>query len=185
MRRMPDALLLIAPRHPERFRPVEQAARSLGFVVATRQSDRLPELSTQCFVIDTLGELLDFYAAAEVAFVAGSLAPIGGHNVLEPAALAVPVLVGPYTFNFEEITDSLLAAGAARRIADAAGLAPAILDWLGDAPARERAGAAGMAVITQGRGALAATLAPIGQLLREGRCSESTRTPPPVTSTAH
>ncbi len=185
MRRMPDALLLIAPRHPERFRPVEQAARALGFVVATRQADRLPEASTHCFVIDTLGELLDFYAAAEVAFVAGSLAPIGGHNVLEPAALAVPVLVGPHTFNFEEITDSLLAAGAARRIADTAGLAPAILGWLGDAPAREQAGAAGMAVITQGRGALAATLAPIEQLLREGRCSESVRTPSRVTSTAH
>ncbi len=184
LRRLPDALLLIAPRHPERFRPVEQAARSLGFAVATRQAERLPSVPTQCFVIDTLGELLDFYAAAEVAFVAGSLAPIGGHNVLEPAALAVPVLVGPHTFNFEEITDALLAAGAARRIADAAALGPAVLAWLGDAAARAQAGAAGVAVIEQGRGALAATLAPIEQLLREGRCTESARAAPARTTSA-
>ncbi len=116
LQRFPDALLLLVPRHPERFRMVEQSVRNLGFQIATRSGDHLPKGSTQCFLVDAMGELMRFYAASDVAFVGGSLAPIGGHNLLEPAALSKPVLVGPHTFNFEGITRSLLREGGAREI---------------------------------------------------------------------
>ncbi len=155
LRALPEALLLIAPRHPERFRAVAQAARAADFSVSTRSSDDIPASRSQCFVLDSLGELMTYYAAADLAFVGGSLAPIGGHNALEPAALAVPVLVGPHTFNFQDITEALLASGAAWRIAQAAALGDAVLALLQDAPARARMGAAALGVIERGRGALA------------------------------
>ena len=132
LRQFPDALLLIAPRHPERFKPVALSCRSFGFVTRTRSEDGTASVDTQCFVVDTLGELLRFYATADVAFVGGSLVPIGGHNVLEPAAVAVPVIVGPKTFNFADITASLLDAGAALQISDAEELGSAVIRLLAD-----------------------------------------------------
>jgi len=126
LRRFPDALMLLVPRHPERFKPVALACRSFGFVTRTRSEDGAAKSDTQCFVVDTLGELLNYYAAADVAFVGGSLVPIGGHNVLEPAALAVPIVVGPYMFNFAEINQSLTAAGASLQVLDGDELGAAI-----------------------------------------------------------
>ncbi|MCE5233199.1 MAG: lipid IV(A) 3-deoxy-D-manno-octulosonic acid transferase [Mizugakiibacter sp.] len=165
LKRLPDALLLLAPRHPERFRAVDAAARNLGFRVATRSADRAPAADTQCFVIDAMGVLLRYYAAADVAFVAGSLAPIGGHNVLEGAALGRPVVVGPHTFNFDEITHSLIQAGGALRVPDAAHLGGAVLELLRD-PARAAAmGAAARAVFERERGAVARNMALIQRLL--------------------
>jgi 3-deoxy-D-manno-octulosonic-acid transferase len=165
MRRFPDALLLVAPRHPERFRPMVQLCRSYGFATATRSEERLAGPDSQCFVIDTLGELVPFLAAADIAFVAGSLDPIGGHNVLEPAALGVPVLVGPNTFNFAEVTDLLLERGAARRIADAQELAGALQLLLED-PARRRAmGDAAQRTVENERGAVERTVAIIERVV--------------------
>lgn len=159
MRRFPDALLLVAPRHPERFRPMVQLCRSYGFATATRSEDRLAAPDTQCFVIDTLGELVPFLAAADVAFVAGSLDPIGGHNVLEPAALGVPVLVGPNTFNFTEVTDLLLERNAARRIGNAEQLAGALQQLLEDPRLIRTMGEAARRTVEHERGAVARTLA--------------------------
>ena len=159
MRRFPDALLLVAPRHPERFRPMAQLCRSYGFVTATRSEDRCAAPTTQCFVVDTLGELVPYLACADIAFVAGSLDPIGGHNVLEPAALAVPVLVGPNTFNFAEVTDLLLERGAAQRIADAEELAQALQRLLEDPARRRSMGEAARRTVEEERGAVARTLA--------------------------
>jgi 3-deoxy-D-manno-octulosonic-acid transferase len=159
MRRFPDALLLVAPRHPERFRLMAQLCRSYGFVTATRSEDRLAAPDTQCFVIDTLGELVPFLAAADIAFVAGSLDPIGGHNVLEPAALGVPVIVGPNTFNFAEVTDLLLERGAALRIDNAEGLAHALQRLLDDPAHRRAMGDAARRTVEDERGAVARTLA--------------------------
>jgi 3-deoxy-D-manno-octulosonic-acid transferase len=159
MRRFPDALLLVAPRHPERFKPMAQLCRSYGFATATRSEDRQAASDTQCFVIDTLGELVAYLACADIAFVAGSLDPIGGHNVLEPAALGVPVLVGPNTFNFTEVTDLLLERGAAQRIGNAEELALALQRLLDD-PARRRVmGEAARLTVEQERGAVTRTLA--------------------------
>src|SRR5690606_39233648 len=135
LHRFPDALLLVAPRHPERFKPMVQLCRSYGFATRTRSEDDDPDEHSQCFVIDTLGELVGFIACAELAFVAGSLEAIGGHNVLEPAALGVPVVVGPHTFNFEEVTDLLLERGAALRVKDSEDLSKALQLLLAD-PAR-------------------------------------------------
>ncbi len=118
-----------------------------------------PLAGAQVFVIDTLGELMSFYAASDVAFVGGSLEDIGGHNLLEPAALGVPAIVGPHTHNFAEITALLLDAGAVARIADAAALPAAISHLLADPAEARRRGEAGRERIAGERGALARTIA--------------------------
>ena len=167
MRRLPDALLLIAPRHPERFKAVEASVRSLGFTVATRSSDRVPGHTTQCFVIDSMGELLRFFAAADVAFVGGSLVSIGGHNVLEPAALSKPVLVGPYTFNFEEITQALLDEGGGYRVKDSDQLGEQVLSLLRDRDRRELMGSAARYVFDSERGSVGKVMDLVDRLLQE------------------
>lgn len=172
LRRFPDALLILVPRHPERFRPALQLCRSYGFNTACRSADGLPEAEVQCFVIDSMGELVAFCAAADVAFVAGSLEPIGGHNVLEPAALGVPVLVGPHTFNFTEITERLIEHQACWRVEDAEGLAQALQRLLAQPSLRLRMGEAAQAMVASERGAVQRTLALIDGLLAaaDARC---------------
>ena len=158
-RRWPDLLLLWAPRHPERFRPVAQQAVEAGWQVATRRLTHWPDKGDDVFVIDTLGELSAFYGCAQAAFVGGSLQDIGGHNLLEPAAAGTPVVTGPYLRNFADIAARMRAAGALRIGADAAEVASA-LEGLLDSPAtRETMVAAGLALVEEGRGALERTLA--------------------------
>ncbi|MBA8889639.1 3-deoxy-D-manno-octulosonic-acid transferase [Dokdonella fugitiva] len=159
LRRFPDALLLLAPRHPERFKPVATACRAFGFRTATRSEDGGADPACQCFVVDSMGELIEFYAAADVAFVGGSLVPVGGHNLLEPAALARPVVVGPQTFNFAEVTEDLIAAGAVRRIADGEELGPAVVRLLARDVERRSMGEAAHAVMERERGAVDRTMA--------------------------
>lgn len=154
LQRFPDALLLLAPRHPERFRPTAARCRAYGFNTRQRSEEGLPGADTQCFVIDTLGELLQFYASTDVAFVAGSLVPIGGHNTLEAAALGIPVLIGPHTFNFEEISERLLAAGAALRVNDADALGTQLQRLLGQPTLRLQMGTAGRVSVEAQRGAV-------------------------------
>jgi len=158
LRRFPTALLLWAPRHPERFAAVAESAANAGLRVGNRRDAGQPAPDCQCFVINSLGELLAFYAASDVAFVGGSLQPVGGHNLLEPAAVGVPALVGPHTFNFEEIADVLLQAGAAQRVADGAALALAVIELLADAGQRRRRGDSGRRCVEEARGALERTL---------------------------
>ncbi len=167
LKRLPDALLVLAPRHPERFRLVENTVRSLGFTVATRSIDGVPLPVHQVCVIDAMGQLMPFFAATDVAFVGGSLVPIGGHNVLEPAALSVPVLVGPHTFNFEEITDSLVEQGGAERVPDADRLGPDVLQLLLDGTKREQMGQAAQRVFERERGAVQRIMQLIDTLLQE------------------
>lgn len=167
LKRLPDALLVLAPRHPERFRLVENAVRSLGFTVATRSIDGVPLPVHQVCVIDAMGQLMPFFAATDVAFVGGSLVPIGGHNALEPAALSVPVLVGPHTFNFEEITDSLIKQGGAERVSAADQLGPDVLQLLLDGGKREQMGQAAQRVFERERGAVQRIMQLIDTLLQE------------------
>lgn len=167
LRRFPDALLLIAPRHPERFKPVAAACRAYGFNTRTRSDEGGADPACQCFVVDSMGELLDFYAAADVAFVGGSLVPIGGHNLLEPAALGRPVIVGPQTFNSAEVTENLIAAGAVLRIADAEALGPAVVRLLSRDVERRSMGAAASAVMARERGAVARTMALVERVIGE------------------
>ena len=168
LRRFPDALLLIAPRHPERFRPVAAACRAYGFRTSTRSEEGRASPACQCFVADSMGELIEFYAAADVAFVGGSLAPVGGHNLLEPAALAKPVIVGPQTFNFAEVTEDLIAAGAVRRIAEGDELGPAVVRLFTRDVERRSMGDAARAVIERERGAVARTMAIVERVLGAG-----------------
>ncbi|HET6546300.1 MAG TPA: lipid IV(A) 3-deoxy-D-manno-octulosonic acid transferase [Rhodanobacteraceae bacterium] len=176
LRRFPDALLLVAPRHPERFRPIATSCRALGFRTATRSENQRPDPACQCFVIDTMGELLTFYAGADVAFVGGSLVPVGGHNLLEPAALMKPVIVGPHTFNFAEITEGLITAYAAQRIADADALGPAIVRLLAREQERHSMGEAARTVMECERGAVERTMTIIERVLGEERPAASPRT---------
>ena len=155
---VPDALLLWAPRHPERFAAVAAASSRAGFQVSQRRDDGLPLPASEVFVVDTLGELMSFYAASDVAFVGGSLQEIGGHNLLEPAALGVPALVGPHTFNFQEITDLLIAAGAVQRVGDASELSLKVCQLFRHPGERKRRGEAGRVRIAAERGALARTI---------------------------
>ena len=156
--RWPDLLLLWAPRHPERFKGVTQQAVDAGWRVATRRLTHWPDADDAVFVIDTLGELMDFYACAEVAFVGGSLQDIGGHNLLEPAAVGTAVVSGPHLHNFSDIARQLRAAGALRIGEDAEAVGAAIETLLADADARAAMRAAGLALVEQGRGALQRTL---------------------------
>lgn len=165
LRRFPDALLLVAPRHPERFKPVAAACRAYGFRTATRSEDGGADATCQCFVADSMGELIEFYAAADVAFVGGSLVPVGGHNLLEPAALALPVIVGPHTFNFEEVTEDLIAAGAVLRIADGDTLGPSVVRLLSRDAERRSMGEAARTVMERERGAVARTMDVIERML--------------------
>lgn len=154
----PRALLIVAPRHPERFAGVSEQARELGLKVAQRSQCSLPGPDIEVLVVDTMGELLSFYAAADVTFVGGTIAPVGGHNLLEPAALAKPVLIGPYTDNVREIAGQLLAAGAARRVHDRHDLATTTRRLFNEASGRDRMGQAGLHLVAEGRGALQRTL---------------------------
>jgi 3-deoxy-D-manno-octulosonic-acid transferase len=164
----PEALLVLAPRHPQRFAEVA-ALLHQGDVSFVRRSQGAAAAAHTCEVLllDSLGELLDFYAAADVAFVGGSLVPIGGHNLLEPAALGVPILTGPYNSNSEEIARLLIASGAAEVVRDAATLAARIGALLANPEARVRIGAQGRASVDSNRGALGKLLGLIEPLLSE------------------
>ncbi len=156
--RHPDLLLLWAPRHPERFRVVAEHARAAGWQVSTRSRAHWPQAGDAVFVVDTLGELLSFYACADVAFVGGSLQAIGGHNLLEPAAAGTPIVTGPHLHNFVEIAQRLEAVGAVRIGADAEAVTIELAALLADADARARMAQAGHELVESGRGALAQTL---------------------------
>lgn len=155
----PDALLLWAPRHPERFAKVEALAREPGWRVAMRKAQQWPAADTQVFVIDTLGELMAFYACAQVAFVGGSLQAIGGHNLLEPAAMGTAAVTGPHLHNFAEISRRMDEAGALCICADAAEVGAAVSRLLQDEAERESMVQAGRALVANGRGALEQTIA--------------------------
>ena len=172
-KRYPDLLMLIAPRHPERFHSVAELCRRKGFAVARHSRDEpsLPE--TTVYLIDSMGELPSFYAAADVAFVGGSLVPRGGHNVLEPAALGVPVVVGPYTYNFSDIVGMLQSVGALSLAEDAETLADRIDAWLGSSDVRDRAGAAGKDIVAQNRGAAGKTNEIIDRMITESALQDN------------
>jgi 3-deoxy-D-manno-octulosonic-acid transferase len=157
--RFPDLLLLWAPRHPERFRMVAEASRAAGWRVSTRSRGQWPQADDGVFVIDTLGELMNFYACADAAFVGGSLQPVGGHNLLEPAATGTAIVTGPHLHNFSEIAQRLQAAGALRIGEDADAIAAELTQLLGDESIRTAMAEAGCALVETGRGALAQTMA--------------------------
>ena len=150
---LPGSLLVLVPRHPERFREVAAYVRRRGFEPVMRSQRPVDCSGVQVFIGDTMGELPLFYAAADVAFVGGTLVERGGHNVLEPAALGLPVLFGPHVFNFAEISSRLMEAGGARTVGDTDSLGRAVVDYLRDADLRHTTGAKGCAFVEGNRGA--------------------------------
>lgn len=110
-----DALLVLVPRHPQRFDEVAAMLVGQGIAVS-RRSEGLPEGSTQVWLGDSMGEMAAYFSLADLAFIGGSLLPLGGQNLIEAAACGCPVLVGPHTFNFLQATDDAIAAGVARRV---------------------------------------------------------------------
>ncbi|MCF7223260.1 lipid IV(A) 3-deoxy-D-manno-octulosonic acid transferase [Marilutibacter chinensis] len=179
--RHPGLLLIWAPRHPERFRVVAELARMAGMQVATRSRAGWPGADDDVFVVDTLGELIRFYACADIAFVGGSLQPVGGHNLLEPAAAGTAIVTGPHLHNFAEIRRLFTEAGALKIGYDADGIGRALGDLLDSPDERARMVESGLELVDSGRGALAATMVLIEPVLPPvpTAASPRSRTPPP------
>ncbi len=156
---MPALRLLLAPRHPERAAEVERLVRARGFGVLRRSAPDPGADGEAVILLDTVGELAELYALADVVFVGGSLVPTGGHNMLEPAQRRKPVLFGPYTSNFRDSAERLLAAGGAVVVKDGAELAREVARLLDDPEQRRRMGDAGYAVVAGQEGAVAETVA--------------------------
>jgi 3-deoxy-D-manno-octulosonic-acid transferase len=176
--RHPTALLLLVPRHPQRFEAVRTLLRKRGTGFAQRSSGELPRADDDVLLVDTLGELQMFYAASDVAFVGGSLVPIGGHSLLEPAVLGLPILSGPHTHNGPDIAELLAQSGALELVPDRESLAQALLTWL-DVPSRAReAGEGGRRAVAANRGAVDRLVAMIEPLLVRSSAA------PPATSSA-
>ncbi|MHB8252762.1 MAG: lipid IV(A) 3-deoxy-D-manno-octulosonic acid transferase [Acidiferrobacter sp.] len=163
----PGLLLILVPRHPERFEAVGKLGRQHGMRLVERSLGSVITQDTAVLLGDTMGELMLFFAAADCAFIGGSLVPTGGHNPLEALALGVPVVFGPHMFNFDEIARLTLEAGAGTQIHDSTGLVKAVALYLGDDAARSLAGHAGEDLVYRNQGACARTLALLEPLFRQ------------------
>ncbi len=151
LKTLPDCLLILVPRHPERFEEVFKLCEAY-FVTTSRRSLN-QAIDGQVYLVDTMGDLLLCYGAADVAFVAGSLTSIGGHNLLEPASLGLPVLMGSHTFKIEKIFQAFLDVGAAFRIGDSKELVEKILFFLGNDQERLEAGTKAKMLVNDNQGA--------------------------------
>jgi 3-deoxy-D-manno-octulosonic-acid transferase len=165
LREHPQLLLVLVPRHPERFAVVRDIIDKRGFSLVSRTDGRPADAKATVFLADTMGELPMFYAASDVAFVAGSLVPIGGHNLLEPAAVGVPVVTGPHNFNAQDIADLFVDMGACLKVDDPDELARTVSGLLNDNEEARRLGQAGRAVLEDNRGALERLLVLLEPLL--------------------
>ena len=166
---MPTALLVIAPRAPERFGEVERLCRDAGF--STMRRSALPidaEPRADVVVLDSIGELAQLYQIATVVFVGGSLVDHGGHNILEPAIYGKPVVFGPHMQNFKEIADAFLSSRAAVQVQSERELDDALLTLASDPARRAGLGAAARALVEANRGAKTKTLEVISFLLPPG-----------------
>jgi len=164
---VPGALLVLVPRHPQRFGAVAELLAREG-VDFFRRSDGLPERETQVWLGDSMGEMAAYYTLADIAFIGGSLLPLGGQNLIEAAACGCPAVVGPHTFNFLQATADAIAAGAALRVDDADGLAAAISRALDDADELREMRAAALRFAAAHRGATARTVALIRAAITTG-----------------
>ncbi len=153
----PDALLVLVPRHPQRFDEVAALLHRRG-LQAVRRSQALPDRKTCVWLGDSMGEMVAYYTLADVAFIGGSLLPLGGQNLIEAAACGCPILVGPHTFNFEQATEDALGCGAAQRVANADELANATNLLLASPGQREQMRRAALGFAAAHRGATERTM---------------------------
>ena len=163
----PELLLILVPRHPERFMQVSRMCRNSGYRVELRsEPDGADADITDIAVGDTMGELQLLFTAADVAFIGGSLVAVGGHNLLEASAVGVPVIFGPHMHNFQEISELAIATGAGTQISNGSELAGPAGHYLGDKGARQKAGEAGKDMVARNRGALTRVLTLIEKFLQ-------------------
>ena len=160
---LPTLRLLLVPRHPERFDRVAAMSADAGWTTVRRSAGDVG--SFDVLIGDTMGELQVFYGACDLAFVGGSLVPRGGHNMIEPAAWAKPILTGPHLFNFTEVARLLQAAGAIQVVDDAVALATAVQQLCNNPKLSRTQGQAALAVASANRGALERLMALIDQIL--------------------
>lgn len=167
LEQFPDLLLILVPRHPERFADVREVVVKLGFSVVSRTEDRACTPSTAVYLVDTMGEVPLFYAASDVAFVGGSLVPVGGHNLLEPAAQGLPVVTGPHLFNAQDIADMFVDLRASRVVADTNELVVTVAALLANPDMAKELGQNGLALLERNKGALMRLLILLEPLLSE------------------
>ncbi len=158
-RQIPEALLILVPRHPERFNQVAELVRQGQFTLARRSHDQSVSNKTQVYLGDSMGEMMTYIAMCDLVFMGGSLVPIGGHNVLEPAALGKPCIIGPNFFNFKEITNQLQRQGHTQVVDDEAQLTSKAITLLQDKHQMRQAGESGRSVVEANRGALDKSIA--------------------------
>ena len=154
LEKVPDSLLIIAPRHPERFQTVSELCVNRGFTTACYTDPGSYDTGTQVLILDVLGQLPAYYAAADVTFVGGSLVPVGGHNMLEPSCVGVPVITGPHLFNFTEIARLLDQVDALIRIENATQLAEEVVRLFADANLRFNIGQRAKQVVLENQGSI-------------------------------
>ncbi len=164
--RFPELLLILVPRHPERFTQVSRMCRNSGYRVELRSRPGDEDAAkTDIVVGDTMGELQLLFTAADVAFIGGSLVAVGGHNLLEASAVGVPVIFGPHMHNFLDISELAIATGAGKQISSGSELSKAVGAYLGDKDTRLKAGEAGKEMVASNRGALTRVLNQIKKFL--------------------
>ncbi len=161
-----NTLLIVVPRHPQRFEEVAQRAQLLGLTVQRRSENTPVHDATRVLLGDSMGELFAYYVACDVAFVGGSLLDQGCQNLIEPCAVGRPVLFGPSVYNFAAAAEASLACGAARQIGTVGELLETAEQLLADAPARARMAEAGLEFAARHRGATARTLELISRVMR-------------------
>ena len=155
----PNSVLVLAPRHPDRANAVAALISAAGFDFRRRSGGDTPVTAGEVLLVDLLGQLMKFCAAGDVAFVGGTLVPVGGHNLLEPAALGLPVLVGPYLDNVQDVAEMLHEAGALTVVQDPQALATAAAWLLGNPAMRDSVGNVARMKVQENRGALDRALA--------------------------
>ena len=169
LEQLPEALLILVPRHPQRFDQVARLCTGEGWEIARRSLQQPVATQTQIYLADTMGEMPLLFQAADVAFMGGSLVPVGGHNLLEPASLGKPTLIGPHYFNFSDVTRQLHDKNGCRIIADSHELALSLQELLQNESLSQQMGMQAFDVVHANQGAKDKTLAAVGELFRLGK----------------
>jgi 3-deoxy-D-manno-octulosonic-acid transferase len=161
----PNLLLVLVPRHPERFNTVYALASKQGFSIARRSNEGVADAGHQILLGDSMGEMHYYFGLADIAFVGGSLVPSGCQNIIEPAALGLPVITGPSLFNFQSVSDQLIQAGGLIKVANENEFAATVQDLLENSEARLAMGKAAQVSVQTNQGATTRNFQVINELL--------------------
>jgi len=166
-RKIENILLILVPRHPERSVKIAQILKEDKWKYSKKSDNQNISESCQVLLIDTIGELLFFYACSDVAFVGGSLLPVGGHNLLEPAAIGLPIITGAHTFNQKEMTDRLIQANALRIVHNANSLSSDVIFFLMNDEESKNAGQRGKLIVESNKGAIKSLMKRLSVIIGE------------------